>query len=137
MAENTRRTVLRQEGQGPQNVAVGVNMIGSGFFETTDILILRGRDISSTDAPKSDPVVIVNETMARRFWPEQNAVGQTVRFFGDMADHRVIGVARDTANAMLGQPTQPSAYLPVYEELAPSLVLNLRTAGRPRTSRAR
>lgn len=131
MPEMTRRTVVPEPGRGPANVAVGLNMVAPGFFETTDILILRGRDIAMQDDGKSAPVAIVNESMARRFWPDEDAVGQSVRFFGDQSSHRVIGVARDTANAMLGEATHPTAYVPIYQELSPVLMLNIRTAGQP------
>ena len=64
-------------------VLVQVNPIGPGYFETIGIPILRGRGIAAEDTATSPKVVVVNQTMAQRFWPDQDPLGKRFKFFGD------------------------------------------------------
>lgn len=77
---------------------VGARMVSPGYFETVGIPLLAGRGIDRTDTSGSEPVVVVNESFAERFWPGEDAVGQRVRP-GDLDDpwHRVVGVVGDIA----------------------------------------
>jgi putative ABC transport system permease protein len=64
-----QRTVFPEGQEGEQGILVPVNAVSPGYFDTVGIPVLRGRRFDETDREGSLPVVIVNETMAKRFWP--------------------------------------------------------------------
>ena len=71
--------------------------IAPGYFATLRIRLLRGRDFTRSDTASAPPVAIVNETMARRYWPDGNAVGAKIRRRESVME--VVGVARDAKYA--------------------------------------
>ena len=74
-----------------------VNNVGLRFFETLGIPLYIQAAISPNRTEENAPqVVIVNETMARRYWPNQNAIGKRFKFFGDESYREVVCAARDT-----------------------------------------
>jgi hypothetical protein len=83
---------------------------GLATFRTLEIPLLRGREFGDEDGRTSRPVVIVNDRLARLFWPEQDAIGKAVRLPGSvdgMAE--VAGVVRDTAFILPIVPLSRSA----------------------------
>ena len=121
------------EGQEPppggRGVLVQTNDIESRYFETLGIPLVRGREFAETDSEKSPQVVIVNETMASRFWPQQEAVGKRFKFFGDADYRQVVGIVRDVKVASLTERPRPLAYLPFPQDYAPQFSLHVRSAG--------
>ena len=73
----------------------------SGFFDAAGVTILRGRNFTTADGPTAPRVAIINEVMAQRFWPTQDAIGQTFR--SDTTTFRVIGIIRNTKVRSLGE----------------------------------
>jgi predicted permease len=109
-------------------ILVQVNSVTPGYLETLDIPLLRGRDFTDTDTDGAPMVVIINEVMAARFWPGQDAVGKRFKFFGDDRFTTVIGVARDAKyNAVAEDPT-PFIYQPLRQNYSPAAVLHVRAA---------
>jgi hypothetical protein len=93
------------------------NVISSGYLTTMRIPLLAGRDFTAADVPGGAPVAIVNETLARRLWPNQLAIGQHLLIgCHDAATVEVIGVARDSKFQSLGLPTLPHVYRPFSQE---------------------
>ena len=109
------------------------NVVATDYLETLGIPLVRGRDIAVTDTPGSDPVVVVNETLARRFWPNEDAIGRRLSVAGPTGPWvTVVGIVRDTRYNSLGETTPPFMYLPVTQSYEPSMVLQLRAAGAPK-----
>jgi predicted permease len=103
-----------------------VNRIADGYFETMRIPLLAGRDFEDRDGPDSQGVVIVNETMAARFWGgAQPALGRRLRT-GDSGWKVVVGVARDIKYARLTENPRPHVYEPFDQQYAPERVLHVR-----------
>jgi ABC-type antimicrobial peptide transport system permease subunit len=73
----------------------------------------------------------VNETMARRTWPDQDAVGKRFRCFGEDWIIEVVGVARDAKYFTIGEDPQPYFYLPLAQHPSAAVTLHVRTAGDP------
>jgi predicted permease len=106
-----------------------VNLVGSDYFRTLGVPLLRGRDLAAQDGPQGPRVVVVNETMARRYWPGREALGGQVTFDGQA--HTVVGVARDFTFRQLGEPPAPYMFLPLAQHPAGGATLHVRTAGDP------
>lgn len=94
---------------------VKFNAVSANYFETIGTRLLAGREFSPADEATGEPVIIVNERFAARFFPGQAAVGQVVRVGGAAAaPHRVIGVVEDTVINRIGETPEPYFYLPYW-----------------------
>ncbi|MGD0226860.1 MAG: ABC transporter permease [Terriglobia bacterium] len=102
------------------------------YFRTMRIPMLSGRDVAENDTPDVPLVAVINESMARRFWPHQDAVGK--RFRHNDPDAKwitVIGVVGDVREFALAEPAIPEAYYPESQSTSSGLVLVVRTANDP------
>ncbi|MBA2305665.1 MAG: ABC transporter permease [Acidobacteria bacterium] len=110
-------------------ILVQVNSVSTGYLDTLGIPLLRGRDFASTDSPGAPLVVIVNETMAERFWPGQDALGKRFKFFGDADFTTVVGVARNAKYNGVAEEPIPFIYQPIRQNYTPQAALHVRAAG--------
>jgi putative ABC transport system permease protein len=103
------------------------------YFETMGIPILRGRSFTEQDRADAPPVVIVNETLAKRYWPDTDAVGKRMRFAGPLAQNpwmQVVGIIPDVKHE-LSVPVTPEYYLPHAQDSWSSMVLVAKTSVDP------
>jgi predicted permease len=112
------RTVIpdgSEEAAQANRVMANLNATTPSYFDTMRISLLRGRKFDEHDAMKSAAkVAIVNEAIARKFWPGEDAIGHHFRFFtGETLE--VIGVARDIKAISLGESPTPMVYIPLEE----------------------
>ncbi|HEV2489634.1 MAG TPA: ABC transporter permease [Candidatus Acidoferrales bacterium] len=118
---------------GPHEVVdAGINIVSPGYFATTQIPLLRGRDFSPSDSTTSQKVVIINDTLANRYWHNQEAVGKRMKIQGDWAT--VIGIARTSEYSDLKEKPKPFIYLPLYQFYSSDVILHVRTASAPLAS---
>jgi predicted permease len=110
---------------------VQLNTVEPGYFQTMGIALLRGRDFAESDHPDAPHVVVVNETMARQFWPDQEPVGKRFKFFGQEWWNEVVGVARDGKYNFIGEDPAPHIYLSLRQTYEPAVSLHLRSGGDP------
>jgi len=106
-------STTRVENYTPQpgeDMGIDLNVVGPEYFKVVEIPLDSGRDFSEQDRPGAAKVVIVNQTMANRFWPGQDATGHRVHFYGDW--RTVVGVARDIKYHRMNEPAQCFIYLP-------------------------
>jgi predicted permease len=109
------------------------NSVSPGYFETMGITILRGRGFTAQDVTTSTPVAVINEAIADRLWPGQEAVGKRfVRTWGG-PPLEVVGVARDAKYRNLFEDRRLTFYQPLTQDYHPALVVHLRPAGDPMT----
>ena len=112
-------------------VTVNSNLVGPGFFQALGIRVLRGREFGEADM-SGRPVCVVNETLARRFWPGQEPLGQMMRLReAKVVDYEVVGVARDTAYERGENDYTPFLYLPMAK--GGFLTMMVRTSGQAGT----
>ena len=106
-----------------------VNAVDVGYFETTGIGLLDGRGFTEADRAGSVPVAIINDTMARKYWPNQNAIGKRFRFYTEREYREVVGVAKTVKYVTLGEAPQAAAYFPLRQSQNDAMVLYVRAAG--------
>ena len=128
-----RSVFLEGQEQTPGNrgVLVLTNNVTPAYFETTQIPILRGRPFLETDLEKSTHVAIVNETMAKKFWPDQDPLGKRFRFFGDEFMTEIVGVAKDSKYGAVSEDPISCAYVPEFQVYAANASLIFRATGDP------
>jgi predicted permease len=110
-------------------VLVQVNAVGVNYFETLGIPLVRGRAFTTADTPQSPRVVVVNETMAENFWPNQDAIGKRFKFFGDPEYATVVGVARNSKYNAVAEAPIPFVYEAFRQRYSDGATLHVRTAG--------
>jgi predicted permease len=114
------------------------NSVSPGAFETLRIPIVAGRDVAWTDRKGAPAVVLVNETLARRFW-NGGALGQAVRYGGERGDRveaTVIGVVRDSKYWTIGETVAPTVYPAQLQDELTDVTLLVRTTDLAGTSAA-
>ena len=121
------------EGAGAGSVTLFRNWVTPGYFATVGIPLASGREFTDRDTAESPRVAIVNDTIARRYFPGQNPIGKRL---GDAAlDIEIVGVAHDARTQTLHDPPVPLAYFPLAQKLPnqqPTVNnLDLRIAGAP------
>jgi predicted permease len=105
------------------------NIVAPDYFRTLRIPLSAGREFSSTDDAAATPAVIVNETMARRFWQTaDNAVGKRIRSGSDRW-LTIVGVARDLKYSRLSEPPRPFVYYPLLQNYTSNLTVHARATG--------
>jgi predicted permease len=107
-------------------ILVQVNSVTEGYLETLGVPLLRGRDFMRTDTAGTPLVVIVNETMAQRFWPGEEAIGKRFKFFGDEQYTTVIGVAKNSKYNGVAEDPIPFIYQPLRQNYAPGATVHIR-----------
>lgn len=123
------------EGHEPKPGAPGLgasqNVVSPDFFETLGIPILRGRGFLDADWNTGPEVAIINETMARRFWPGQEAIGKRLRVGESKGYSEIVGVVKDTRSSFLWEADEPYVYSPAKagNNSAPDLKILVRAAG--------
>ena len=117
-----------QPAQG-EEIDVYYNRVGAGYFETMGIALASGRPIDEHDVDGRQLSVVINETMARRYWPGQDPVGRIVRFGSGPAT--VVGVARDGKYGQLNEKARNYMYVPIAQYFRHDAILIVRTSGDP------
>jgi macrolide transport system ATP-binding/permease protein len=112
-----------------EEISMDIVSISPRFFETTGLPLLRGRDFRHVDTEKSAKVMIVNETMAKKFWPGADPLGRS--FWDGDTTFEVVGVARNTKYRDLREAPRMTFYLPLAQSYRPSMNLMVRTTGEP------
>ena len=125
------RTVTTDEDSNGQGRPVLASSISPGYFRTTGIALIRGRDFSPRDSLDAPRVAIVNQVAAARFWPGRDPLGQRLRFAGAAAPLEVVGVARNAAYVALGEQPAALVYTSMLQEYDSPTTLIFRAAGSP------
>jgi predicted permease len=125
------RTVFL-EGQDASDRRAGrlvqITAASAKYFDTMGIPILRGRSLSETDQPNTPAAVVINETMAKRFWPDADAIGKRFKFFGQTVFQQVVGVAKDSKYNFIGEDPTPYIYQATTQVYQPTVSLIVKAA---------
>ena len=91
------------------------NIVGPGYFHTLGIPLLAGRDFTASDNSSSPVVVVINQAMARAFWPDQNPIGQRIST-DDKTWYSVSGIVGDVRQMGLRSEAKPEVYLSYLQD---------------------
>jgi putative ABC transport system permease protein len=109
--------------------------ISNDYFRTMGIPLRRGREFNDQDRAGTLPVVVINETLARRFWPGEEAIGKRMRWGGwnPQGWLTVVGVAADVKLSALEAESPPTVYMPIFQipRLRRDAIFIARTTGDP------
>jgi putative ABC transport system permease protein len=117
----------------PQRPFIDIEAISPQWFQTMRVPLRGGREFTAADNQQAPKVVIVNETFARHFWPNQNPVGKHIVVGRGPDPDEVVGVAADIKNQGLDQDTQAQLYLPFAQLPWGHMNLLVRTAVAPQS----
>ncbi len=109
-------------------------LVSPNYFATMQLKLQRGRLFTSADTATSSPVVIINETLARRMWAGENPIGKRIKLgFPEYQSpwREVIGVVGDVKLNGLEQATSMQSYMPLVQESTPFLGVVVRTSNNP------
>jgi len=101
------------------------------YFQILGIPLLAGRTFADSDTAKSQAVIMINRTMAEKYWPHESAIGKTVSFVDEKNRFTVIGVVGDTKYSDFDDPPQSLIYLPIAQRYQPGFLLLVSTHGNP------
>jgi putative ABC transport system permease protein len=139
MADQWLGTTLDLAGRPPRKlnerpIAIFQN-ITPEFFRTMEIPLKRGRSFTEHDVSGSVPVVVINESLARVFWPQYpvglNPIGQRLMIGNDPQPSEIVGVSSDIHQAGKDADPRPGIYVPCLQKPPGSAMLVVRTDGDP------
>jgi putative ABC transport system permease protein len=106
-------------------------VVGSDYFRTMDIAVLRGRVFTDQDTTQTPPVLIISNALAQRYFPNENPIGQRIIFDGPQKFPReIVGVVDDIRRKGLDAPVQPEMYVSFIQRPERRLNLVIRTEAR-------
>jgi macrolide transport system ATP-binding/permease protein len=122
----------RDENDEHNRKIANVSGITPSYLTTMGISFLRGRKFTEQDSEKgASRVAIVDETMAKQFWPNEDAIGRRFRFFIENDWIEVVGIAHHSKALTLGETPAPMVYIPLVEIRNGGISLFVRTTGPP------
>jgi putative ABC transport system permease protein len=101
------------------------------YFDAMGIPVLRGRGFNADDGPTAPGVAMINQTMAGRFWPNQDPVGQHVKMSGQQSWLTIVGVVGDVRHLGLEEVPKPELYITYLQNPPVNPFIVIRTAGDP------
>jgi len=115
--------------------AIETPYVTQGYFSTLQIPFVRGRDFSAEDTPKATQVIIVNESAARRFWPNADPIGKRINFNTDPKEkpdwREVIAIVKDIRDVSPTSDARPEIYCSAAQSNLNSVAVFIRTKSDP------
>ena len=105
-------------------IEIKFNSISSNFLEVMGTAIVRGRGFAERDQTNGPLAVLINESMAQRFWPNENPIDKTIRLVDQQnAEYRIAGVVRNAPINEVGEVPEPYLYLPFWRNTVGEVTL--------------
>src|SRR5262249_2875291 len=119
-----------REEPGGRPTVVLQTRVSPDYFKTLGVPILQGRGFTEADTPQTRRVVVINETMARRFWPAEGVLGERIHLRGPAGpSFEVVGVAADHRVRTIGESPQPYLHFAQTQRSDAFQLLVARTSG--------
>jgi putative ABC transport system permease protein len=110
---------------------IAFRQVDSGYFEAVETPLLRGRVFTEKDISGGLPVIVVNQTTARRYWTGQDPIGKHLANSRDMVQREVVGVVADVKFGGLNAASSEEMYLPMSQAPWPTMTLVVRSNASP------
>jgi len=117
------------EGPDDEGEMADEAVVGPGYFETLAVPLIQGRDFTDSDTPDTPLVAIVNETMARTFWPGESVVGKRFRTSFDGDEYEIVGMSADHKVRTLGEEPRALVHKARTQRRSTYAIVVARTAG--------
>jgi putative ABC transport system permease protein len=127
------------EGRQPPDAPLGrvdYRVVTPDFFRTIGVPLKRGRIFTEQDGQEATPVGIINEAMARRYWPDEDPIGKRFRMqapINVMPWTTIVGIVGDVKHAGLDQDPSPAVYRPHQQNPRIDMTVVMRTQSEPLT----
>jgi putative ABC transport system permease protein len=127
------RTVSKAEESPDEQV----RFISAGYFNAMEIPLLKGREFTPRDVDNAPAVMVVNQALAKKFWPNEEAIGKRISFSMDEPKwYQIVGVVGNVKHRGLDTEEKPEIYVPFLQPLfrdgtVPSMYVVVRTIGEP------
>jgi macrolide transport system ATP-binding/permease protein len=115
-----------------ESPTIDYNEVGDNYFETMGIPLAAGREFTRADNQNAARVVVINETMAQRYWQNRSPLGQRIQLKDRWM--QVIGIARDSKYSSVRENPMPFLFIPLRQNSLRGSVLNIRTPLAPQTT---
>lgn len=116
-------------GSTDKEVNLETRWVSPGFFSSMGVPLLRGREFSDQDEKGSTHVVVINQSMAQRFFPRQDAVGRSFKFSThDKDTYQIIGIVADTRDIQLNAKPRPEIYFSDLQESSNEIKIMVRSS---------
>ena len=117
---------------GEEFINADARIVSGNYFQTMEIPLLRGRFFNEQDTPSNPPVTLIDERMAREFWPGQDPVGKRIRYVqSNIPWHLIVGVVGRVKHDSLDSDPRIVFYLPQTQSPARTLSVVLRSRSDP------
>lgn len=113
------------------NTLVQYNFVSPGYFRIMGIPLLRGRDFDERDAETAMPVAVINDTLARQFFPNESPIGHRFKDDYDGQWRTIVGIVGSVKNQQPMKPPIPGLYVPHAQEADSRMTVVVRTQGDP------
>lgn len=135
---NITFTIEGRQPASPTDVSfAGYRIASPDYFRSMAIPLLSGRAFTDQDTDGAPEIVIINNTMAKRFWPDEDPIGKRLKFGNYQSNNTwrtVVGVIGDVKHFGLNAKFEPEIYTPFQQDPASSMTLVVRTQGAPLNS---
>lgn len=127
---STSRLAVEGYTESPgENMSVGTSCVSPNYFQSFHIPVFEGREFQERDGTNAPLAAIINEAVAKRFFPGRSPIGAKIRFWG--SEHTIVGVVKNGKYRFLNEPQQPFAYAAFEQHYESHMGLGVRVAGDP------
>ena len=120
---------------GPENQpGAGYSVICPNYFRTMGIRLIGGREFTERDSQNAPGVIVINEAMAKRYWPNEDPLGKRIKIGGFNSDNpwmTIVGIAQDVKQGGLDRQSRREFFRPYSQAAWPVMTVVVRTASNP------
>jgi putative ABC transport system permease protein len=126
----------RPEPKADENITMDYQVVSPDYFSTLEVPLKRGRGFSEADAGNAERVIVINEALARRYWPNEDPIGKRMMIGESSKENswrKIVGVVGDIRHASLSETPVPTAFISYRQDLEswPRMGFAIKTKGDP------
>ena len=110
-----------------ETATANFRLVSPGYLKAMGIPLKRGRDFSDHDTRDSSPVALINEALAKQYFPNQDAIGKQLSIEGQQTPREIVGIIGDVKQIKLDAEGRAEIYVPFYQLAVPSMNIVVRT----------